>query len=482
MIIGRQKEIEFLKKAYNSKEAEFIAIYGRRRIGKTYLVRELFSKDKNYFELVGLKNGSLKEQLNHFIESFSQTFHQGLPLRPPTSWEEAFKLLTITLQNISKKEKIILFFDELPWLASKRSRFIETLDYYWNKYWSQLTNLKLIVCGSAAAWMIEHLINAKGGLHNRITGRILLEPFPLKEVKEFLRSRFINLKNDQILDLYMVLGGIPYYLKFVEKGLSASQIISNLCFDINSPLRDEFPRLIKSLFDKGETHLQILRLIAKNHYGISREDILKKSKMKSGGAFNKYIEELEAAGFIKTMRPYLKKKSHYYRAIDEYSLFYLNWIEDISTNGVPNVPQNFWITQIGRGEYNAWAGYAYETVCLKHVRQIQHTLDLENKVKEITSWKTSGKNIKNTTGAQIDLLFDRIDKSVTLCEIKYASTIFTIDKSYAEALKRKILAFSEHFPNKQIFLILISTHGFKKNIWTEGLIDQGVTLKEIMSQ
>ncbi len=479
MIIGRKQEIKILKKVYDSKDAEFIALYGRRRIGKTFLIRQMFSKEKNYFELVGLKDGPLKEQLKNFTEALSQTFYQGLPLQIPSSWEDGFKLLTDALQKIPTNKKLVLFFDELPWLASRKSKFIQALDYYWNKYWSQMTNLKLIVCGSAAAWMIDHLINDKGGLHNRITGRILLEPFTLKEVKEFLKSRSINLKDEQIVDLYMVLGGVPYYLKFIERGESAAQIVSSLCFDINSPLRDEFPRLIKSLFDKGETHLQILRLIAKSYYGISRENLLKKLKMTSGGAFNKYIEELEAAGFIKAMRPYLKKKN-YYRAIDEYSLFYLNWIEPVSTNGIPNVPRDFWVNQIGRGEYNAWAGYAYETICLTHTRQIQKALGIENQVREITSWRASGKST-NMQGAQIDLLFDRFDQSVTLCEIKYTKTIFTVDKSYAEALKKKISVFSEHFPKKQIFLALISTQGFKKNIWTEGLIDQGITLGDLMN-
>ena len=194
MIIGRQKEIEFLNKIHSSKEAEFIALYGRRRIGKTYLVREFFSKEPYYFEIVGIKDGPLKDQLKNFASALSQTFHEGLPLQTPKSWEEAFNLLTVHLKKFPSHKKIILFFDELPWLSTKRSRFVSVLDYYWNKYWSQMKNLKLIVCGSAAAWMLKNLINAKGGLHNRITGRILLEPFSLKEAKAFLKSRGVFLK------------------------------------------------------------------------------------------------------------------------------------------------------------------------------------------------------------------------------------------------------------------------------------------------
>lgn len=479
-MIGRSREIKALKKFYASKETEFIAIYGRRRVGKTYLVRELFSKEPHYFEVVGSKDGKMKDQLRNFIDAFGQSFYEGLPLETPTSWRNAFQLLTDFLKKIPPQEKIVLFFDELPWLATKRSLFISTLDYYWNKHWSLMKNVKLIVCGSAAAWMLEHLINAKGGLHNRITGRILLEPFTLSETKEFLKSQDIALNDRQVLELYMAFGGVPYYLKFAKGGQSAAQTISMVCFESNSPLSDEFPRLIQSLFGKGKHHLQILRLIAKNHYGISRNDLLEKLDMKSGGAFNTYIEELEAAGFIKAMRSLGKKKNYIYRMIDEYSLFYLKWIDPISVNGVPSAPKDFWMSQIGTGSYYAWAGYAYENICLKHAHAIQKALGLSGNVREITSWKTTGG--KGRKGAQIDLLFDRVDQSVTLCEIKYTQDTFTIDKAYAEELKNKIMAFSEAFPKKQLFLAILSAEGLKKNIWSAGLVDQVVTLKQIIGE
>lgn len=477
-MIGRLKEIKALKKIYASKEAEFIAIYGRRRIGKTYLVREVFSKEPHYFEVVGSKEGRMKDQLRNFMDAFGQAFYDGLSLETPKSWWDAFKTLTDALKKIPPHKKIVLFFDELPWLATKRSRFISTLDYYWNKHWSLMRNVKLIVCGSAAAWMLEHLINAKGGLHNRITGRILLEPFTLQETKAFLKSRSIILNDRQILDLYMVFGGVPYYLKFIEKGQSAAETITALCFESGSPLSDEFPRLMRSLFGKGKHHLQILGLVAKTHYGLSRDDLLKKLPMKSGGAFNTYIEELEAAGFIKVMRSLGKKKNYVYRAVDEYSLFYLNWIDPLSVNGVPTAPKDFWTTQIGKGAYYAWAGYTYENVCLKHSHEIQKALGLLGKVQDITSWKVTEN--KTHSGAQVDLLFDRTDQSITLCEIKYTQDTFTIDKPYAAELKRKILTFSAHFPKKQIFLALLSAEGLKPNIWSEDLVDQVITLKQIM--
>jgi len=287
----------------------------------------------------------------------------------------------------------------------------------------------------------------------------------------------VFLKDEQILELYLAIGGVPYYLKFVEKGLSASQVVSMLCFEASSSLRDEFPRLIQSLFGKGGLHLQILRIISKTHYGMFREDLLKKLSIKSGGGFNTYIEELEAAGFLRTMRSFGKKKSYYYRAIDEYSLFYLNWIEPVSVNGIPNVPKDFWINQRERGEYNAWAGYAYENVCLKHSQEIQKALGLSGRVKEVSSWKIAE---KGRPGAQVDLLFDRFDQCVTLCEIKYTKDVFTVDKAYAENLKRKLILFSEQFPKKQIFLALISAQSFKQNIWTDGLIHGSVTLKDLI--
>ena len=259
-ILGRESEIKTLDHLWESSEAEFLAIYGRRRVGKTYLIREYFSRKRCiYFEITGQKDGNLEDQLENFINIFSKTFANGLPLKTPKNWKAAFELLTTELEKISKSQNVVIFFDELPWLATKRSGMLQAIDYYWNRFWSRYSKLTFIACGSDASWMLDNLINAKGGLHNRLTKTILLKPYNLKGVQQFLASRNIHLNSKQILDLYMVFGGVPYYLKQIEQGKSALQNINKICFQIDGLLYDEFNRLFQSLFSNAEDSLLIIK-------------------------------------------------------------------------------------------------------------------------------------------------------------------------------------------------------------------------------
>ena len=304
-IIGREEELKILNEIRQSKESEFLAVYGRRRVGKTFLVREYFSDKGIYLETTGVKNLSLAKQLENFSEAFSKTFFGNVPIQTPRSWKEAFELLTQKIKSAPKNKKVIVFLDELPWLASKKSGLIPALDYYWNLYWSRLPNLILIVCGSAASWMLQHIVNAKGGLYNRVTKRILLEAFNLRETSDFLKARSVVLNKRQILDLYMVLGGIPFYLKDVKKGQSTAQVIDNLCFQKNGILYSEFKNVFRSLFDYAEINLQIIREIAKAGNSISREQLIKVTTLSSGGSINRRLEELEASEFIRCYVPIL---------------------------------------------------------------------------------------------------------------------------------------------------------------------------------
>ncbi len=307
-IIGRSKEKQILDNMWLSKEAEFVAVYGRRRVGKTFLIREFLAKKGSFFELTGMKDGSLEEQLANFSSSFAACFYPGISVQPPASWKEAFESLTGEIHRLPKGKKITVFLDELPWLASKRSRLLQNLDYFWNTTWSKMPQVKLVVCGSATSWMIDHLINAKGGLHNRLTKTILLEPFDLDNTKKFLSKRGIKLNNKQIIDIYMAMGGIPHYLKQIEKSKSATQNIQDICFKKDGLLYDEFPRLFRSLFQAADVHLKIFEEIAKHRDGISRNLLLKKVHLKTGGTFNQRMRELEAAGFVSRFIPYGKQK------------------------------------------------------------------------------------------------------------------------------------------------------------------------------
>ncbi len=480
-IIGRKNEQEILKKIWKSNGAELVAVYGRRRVGKTFLIREFFESQGRYFELAGKKEAPPTEQLKNFAESFSKTFYSGIALLPPKNWRDALALLTREVEKTPTK-KHLLFFDELPWLATQKSGFIQALDYFWNSCWSRMPNIKVILCGSAASWMLEHLINARGGLHNRLTRTILLNPFNLHEAQEYLLSRKVRLNEKHLLDLYMSIGGIPYYLNYVEGGKSAEQNIQEMCFNANGALFTEFKRLFESLFENAELNLRIIREIACKREGVSREDLLKKLNISSGGTFNKRLNELQAAGFIRGFIPYQhKKKEQYFRVIDEYSSFYLTWIDPIAEKGFPQ--PNYWKLCTRTPRWHSWTGYAFESVCLKHLPQILHALRLNSIACEIGNWRFAPLKGSKEAGAQIDLLFDRQDNAVTLCEIKYSANKYLIDKPYAKDLERKLDVFqSKTKTQKQLFLALITVNGMKKNLWSEELITNQVDLKDLFKK
>lgn len=290
MIIGRTVEIQRLNRVFTSNEAEFVVLYGRRRVGKTFLIREFFEKQNCiFFQTTGLQKGNLKKQLAHFADSLSELFTQGVSIKTPSSWEEAFKILSQWVESITAKKKFVIFLDELPWMATKRSGLLEALDYYWNRYWSMNSKIILIVCGSSASWLIKNIIYNEGGLHNRCTCEIKLDPFNLFETNAFLKSRGIKLKNTHVLDLYMALGGIPYYLKYVEKGLTATENIQKILFDKKAPLKDEFEKLFRSLFSESEVYIELARLISTKKTGMSRSEIESLSKLSPGGQINRAI-------------------------------------------------------------------------------------------------------------------------------------------------------------------------------------------------
>lgn len=482
-IIGRKEEIKKLDEIFASREAEFVAIYGRRRVGKTYLVHQYFNaRSCFFFEVTGLKNGALQTQLELFTRTVEEAFHKGkITLVKPKRWLDALKLLTDHLRDLPKNKTIVLFFDELPWLATHKSGILEAIDYYWNTQWSKNPMIKLIVCGSAASWMLEKVIYAKGGLYNRMTARIHLLPFTLQEAQDYLKYRGIQLNEAQVLELYMVMGGIPHYLKAVSRGLSAAQNINKICFEPEGLLLDEFDQLFASLFDRFEAHLEIIQALAQARYGLSRDELLKKiQQSSSGGTFKERLLELEAAGFITSFIPYGNtSKGTYYRIIDEYTLFYLNWVRKVRGKLLRD-NANYWESKSQSQAWKSWAGYAYEAVCFKHSRQVCRTLGIEAISKEVGSWRYIPSSEESKTGTQVDLLLDRVDGVINICEIKHYNKKFTIDKSYANQLKYKMETFHEQVKTrKQLFLTMITVHGLVQNEYAKELVTGEITLKDL---
>ena len=484
-IVGRHDEIETLEQMYASSDPEFLAVYGRRRVGKTYLIREFFSrKNAVFFNVTGSKNGSMREQIEHVTFRIGEVFYNGAKITPEKNWDKTFGQLTKAFSQISKSKKIVIFFDEIPWMATKRARLLQVLDYYWNQYWSNDRRIKLIICGSSASWIINNVLRSRGGLYNRVTRKIALETFNLPETRDFLRNVGLRLNNQQILLLYMVTGGVPYYLKQACKGLTAMQLIEKLAFSKKAILLDEFDELFNSLFDDGDTYTQIVRVISQHRYGIGQRKLLKAiGEQVVGGLGVKKLKDLEEAGFIMSFKPiYHKKQGIYYRLIDEYTLFYLNWIEPIK-NALHKkaLSQGNWQEMQNTPEWNSWLGYAFEIVCYKHLDAIRKTLQISPTAIAGT-WRYVPKKYTKEKGAQIDLLFDRKDNATTICEIKYSSKPYVITKDYIDNIKRKMEVFQKQTrTGKQLFFTMITTVGLQNNYYAEDICDGVVTLEDLFS-
>ncbi|MEM6700538.1 MAG: ATP-binding protein, partial [Bacteroidota bacterium] len=429
-LVGREEEQRILQKALNSEGAEMVAVIGRRRVGKTFLVESVY-KERIVFQITGLQNQPRSKQLRNFQDKLSEYANTSLPVKLPIDWLEAFQLLRTYLKTIADGTKKVLFFDELPWLATHKSGFLSAFGYFWNT-WAAKQNLVVVICGSAAAWMIQKVVNNKGGLHNRITKRIYLAPFTLAETATFLESRNIYFDPYQIIQLYMAMGGIPHYLKEVESDKSAVQNIDYICFSKNGLLRDEFLRLYPSLFSNADNHFQVVRALATKRQGLTRKEIAQQSKVADGGGLTKVLEELTYSGFVSLFPVFGKKKrGKLYRLTDEYSLFYLQFIEsqEHQTSAV-------WQHLSQTPQYKSWSGYAFESICLKHIEQIKDALKISGIYSSASSYYRKGNDTQQ--GVQIDLLLDRNDQVINLFELKFHQEPFVITKSYAAQLRQKM--------------------------------------------
>lgn len=483
-IVGRNNEIRILNKILSSRKPEFMAIYGRRRVGKTFLIKEFFrGKNTFFFSITGLKTGTMKEQIKHFTTTISEVFYNGVELAPKKNWDETFELLTKAIKDI--KGKIVLFFDELPWMATPKSKLLESIDYYWNQYWSTDYRIKLIVCGSSASWIINNIINNQGGLHNRLTYDIYLEPFNLCQTKQFLEHKGVKLNNKHIVELYMVLGGIPYYLDKVETGLSSTQIIEQLAFTRKSFLLREFENLFSALFHNSNAYIDIVMEIASYRYGIGQNTLLKKlGKSLAGKGGMEKLKALEDAGFIIGFKPlYHKEKGIYYRLVDNYSLFYIYWLKDIQkTLMKKNIPPGYWDKTKQKSSWKVWSGLTFESICYEHLSQIAFKLGLSPTAISST-WRYTPQKNSLENGAQIDLLFDRDDDAINICEIKYTDKPYAMTKDYFNNMKNKIETFQNVTrTKKQIFVAMITSSGISDNQYSKELISQVVNLDDLFRQ
>ncbi|MEM7369801.1 MAG: ATP-binding protein [Bacteroidota bacterium] len=466
--IGRKREQKILGRIINSDRSEFVAIYGRRRVGKTMLIREVFANQFT-FQLTAIANTTTNRQLLNFHSKLERYDESEGKREIPNNWFTAFQQLIDFLESSPDPRKII-FLDELPWFDAPKSDFIQSLEHFWNSWAAGRTDIVLIVCGSTASWMINQLINHKGGLHNRVTERIRLEPFDLKEAEALLTVKNKAIDRYQVVQLYMVMGGIPFYLESVLPEYSAMQNIERICFSEDGLLRTEFDNLYRALFSKSDRHIAIVRAIASKTKGLSRDEIIALTGMSKGGRITQLLDELEKSGFIRKYQPFQKKKRQsLYQLIDFYTLFYLKFIEDSNPYDVNN-----WINAIESPSYRAWSGYAFEQVCLYHLTQIKQALGISGVVSTSSSWRSS----HSSKGTQVDLVIDRRDHVINLCEMKFSQDRYNITKSYAEQLQHKVRTFREESGTKKaVFLSMITTYGLLPNAYAMNLVQNDLEME-----
>ena len=402
-IAGRQEEIALLQSLLEKGKSSFVAVYGRRRIGKTYLIRQVY-KENIVFEYSGIQQGEMSQQLEGFWIALNEANPKGQLVPPPTTWLQAFLQLKNYLNTLTGDKKKVVFIDEIPWIETPRSGFLAAVDNFWNMYCTKRKDIILVICGSAASWIIDKVINDTGGLHNRLTNRIQLMPFTLKETKDFFALNNVKMPLRDIAQIYMAVGGIPFYLTDIQNGYSVPQVLDQLFFGKQAVLKNEFQNLYASLFKNNTAHETVVEALASKNKGLTRNEIIEVSGLKSGGTLSTVLEELIQCGFVQQIRPISKIKEDYlYRLIDEYSLFYFKFLK----NGDAN---NSWQLLVNEPSYKTWSGYAFENLCFKHIPQIKTAFGISGVITNEYSWSLKGN--AERTGAQIDMVIDRADNVI----------------------------------------------------------------------
>lgn len=462
-LIARDREKVLLTKCQQDRKSHFLVIYGRRRVGKTFLIRQHFNNEFDFYA-TGLADGDTSTQLTNFAFALSKSCGSDIA-EIPQNWMQAFHSLIQYLESSSSKKKTI-FIDELPWMDTPRSKFLSALEYFWNSWASARNDILLIACGSAASWMLNKVINNKRGLYNRVTRRIHLSPFTLHEVEQFLESRDFIANRYQILQLYMAVGGIPYYLDQLDKNLSIAQNIQNLFFIDNAPLRHEFQILLKSLFDNSEAHKQIIQALTKKKTGLTRNEILSNINTADGGGLTRTLSELMASDFIRKYKKYgNKSRDAVYQLTDPFTLFHHRFLQNYDNE------TNYWLNLIHTPAVLVWQGNAFEIVGLLHVEQIKIALGISGVQTSTFSWW--GKH------AQIDLVIDRKDQVINLVELKFSLDEYTINKDYDSKLRIKLNEFRKETQTKKaLWTTMLTTYGLKKNKYS-GNVQKVLTMDDL---
>ena len=479
LIIGRKQEQQELLRLYKSDESEMVVVYGRRRVGKTFLVNNTFGENCFAFKLTGLYHQKMNIQLRNFANALREySGNSSLPV--PKSWMDAFDQLKLYLKNRDTNGRHVLFFDELPWLDTKGSNFLPAFEWFWNSWASAQCNILLIICGSATNWIINKFFKHKGGLYNRAGSKLFLNPFSLAETEQYLKHRGIEMERYDVAQTYMIMGGIPYYLKQLEPGRTLADNIDNCFFRRNGRLWDEFDNLYETLFANSDVYVKIVESLAGKLIGLSREEILSATKLPDNGKISSALRDLEKCGFIRAYRYFGRKaKLQTYQLADFYTLFYFRFIRDNYA-----IDEHFWTHMLDNPRKLNWLGYSFEQLIKSHINQVKRALGIGSVLTEQSGWHIDKRDLADSslTGAQIDLIIDRRDKAINICEAKFYSSEFVIQREYSMNLRNKVEAFRLATGTKKTLVpTMITTFGVKQNSYS-GLIQQQVTLNDLFSE
>lgn len=471
-MFGREEEKKILLSLLDSDKSEFVAVYGRRRVGKTYLIRETY----NYtfaFQHTGLQEATLDEQLEEFANSLIIAGMRSV--KKPKSWSQAFFMLSQYLTTLPEGKKVI-FIDELPWLDTINSKFVSALDHFWNAWATSRKDIVLVVCGSATSWIIDKIVMNYGGLHNRLTEQIYLRPFTLSECEEYAQQRQLGMSRRNILETYMVLGGIPFYWDMLRRDLSWAQNIDRMCFYPNGKMRNEFNALYKSLFRSPQIYIDVVSVLGTKKIGMTRSELIENLGTNNGGTLTRVLRELEQCDFIRTYNSIGKtKKESVYQLIDNFTLFYFKFMNS-SVND-----KDFWSRTISKPTYAVWSGLAFERVCFQHIDQIKQALGISGVISNLYSWVYKPKDPQEK-GVQIDMLIDRDDNVINICEIKFAQGEYELTEKYDLDLRNKISTFIQKTKTRKgVSLVMITSNGLKRNAWANG-VQREVTMDDLFKK
>lgn len=472
-IIARTNEIDTLERKFNSGKPEFVIVYGRRRIGKTFLVNNVFA-DRFTFSYVGARNQKPKKQLQRFAEQLKT--YSGSPFAPViTNWEEAFQALRALIENKPKEDRKVIFFDEMPWIDTPRSSFVEALEYFWNAWAAQRNDILFIACGSATSWMVNKLVKNKGGLHNRITEQIYLRPFRLGECEEYLHENGCHWDRYTILQCYMALGGVPYYMNLLNPQQSLAQNIDRLFFAKNAPMREEFDELFNALYTHADKYIDVINALSGSKKGLLRAEIVEQTGQ-SGGRLTKLLENLERCDFIETYSQYKSSvRNTVYRICDPYTLFYFKFVDGKNTKD-----EHWWTNNLHSHSVESWQGFSFETICMTHLEQIKQRLGVAGISTTTGTWRTLGDETEK--GTQIDLVIDRADRVINLCEMKFSEAPYVITKDYEQQLRERMAIFkAKTKTRKSLATTMVTTYGVLRGIHS-GIVQNEVVMDDLFKR